>query len=287
MVEDWDAIKGHFMEEGFYGIDGRTQASIDAWCLTFPTLDAYRCQWLQEAAYVKRSIFNTDVRQAHYDATTLRDIEIEGDSALAHMKFDVWLTQTDGQRVNLQYQTLYVCRKKAGRWKIASFVGYLPIISLDAAGGKGGSREGWPAGIWQYVNSLADLSGLKALLSEIEQTRNRGMTADERLWLDRACALLTRTPSEREDYAGLAAQLGVSYEVFRHRFRRLTGMSPHRYRQSRVMDQACQLLCTTQRTISEIAANLGFCDEFHFSRSFKKITGQSPTMFRRKILARG
>jgi AraC-like DNA-binding protein len=63
-------------------------------------------------------------------------------------------------------------------------------------------------------------------------------------------------------------------------------MAPHRYRQSRVMDQACQLLCTTHRTISEIAANLGFCDEFHFSRSFKKITGKSPSTFRSKILAR-
>lgn len=36
----------------------------------------------------------------------------------------------------------------------------------------------------------------------------------------------------------------------------------------------------TDLSDKQIAAELGFCDEFHFSRRFKQITGRSPRAFR-------
>lgn len=137
----------------------------------------------------------------------------------------------------------------------------------------------------RFFDSLSDVASLKDLLSELERSRELGMGIDERLWLDRACELLGQEGSVGLNYRTLAAKLGVSYEVFRHRFRRLTGTAPRRYRQFRLMQAACRFLCTTRCTIAEIALKLGFCDEFHFSRSFKKVVGQNPRAFRQQFLA--
>jgi AraC-like DNA-binding protein len=283
MAKDWDLMKREFIEEGFFGIDGRLLTSIDSWRLTFPNLDAYRKEWLKQANdYARR--FKTGLREALYHAMKLTQIEIIGDTALLHRKFDGWLTRTNGHRVNLQWQTLYLCRKHEGRWKIASFTGYLPNVIFERPTHDDAPQKGPTAGIWQHVNSLSDVSALKTLLVEIEQSRQSGMGTDEQQWLDRACALLGEQPAKQAGFATLAKQLGVSYEVFRRRFRRLTGMSPHHYRQSRLIEQACRLLCTTRHTVAEVAFELGFCDEFHFSHSFKKVIGQSPKDFRKCFL---
>jgi two-component system response regulator YesN len=36
--------------------------------------------------------------------------------------------------------------------------------------------------------------------------------------------------------------------------------------------------------LKEIAAELGFCDEFHFSKLFKRRTGLSPSAYRTQVL---
>jgi len=51
----------------------------------------------------------------------------------------------------------------------------------------------------------------------------------------------------------------------------------------RLIDRACELMCESRFTDSEIAERLGFCDEFYFSRRFKEITGKSPRMFRKNL----
>ena len=126
IAQNWEMVADDFIATGFFGIDGRKLSNIDSWRLTFPTLDSYRKEWLRQAADMAGRSFRCDARLAIYEATTLRDIEITSDFALAHKKFDGWLEETDGNRIRLLWQSLYVCRKSAGRWKIAAFSGYLP-----------------------------------------------------------------------------------------------------------------------------------------------------------------
>ena len=66
------------------------------------------------------------LRAAIFRATDLSVIEITGNCALARKKFDGVISRLDGGEDRLDWQTLYICARKDGRWRIAGFVGYLP-----------------------------------------------------------------------------------------------------------------------------------------------------------------
>lgn len=129
---DWQAIAGDFIAENFTGISGNFQGDPDGYTLAFATLDAYRTEWLRQAADFGATrasgAFAGDPRAAIYEATRLDVIEITGDAAMVRKKFDGRIAKADGSFDRMNWQTLYVCRKHEGRWKIAGFVGYLPHI---------------------------------------------------------------------------------------------------------------------------------------------------------------
>ncbi|MFV0386546.1 hypothetical protein [Paracoccus sp. (in: a-proteobacteria)] len=129
---DWQAVADDFIATGFTGIDARFQPDPDGFALSFPTLPAYRDRWLKKAREFRTEqaagAFSGDPRRAIYHATRLERIEIDGDAALARKKFDGGLHRTNGGFDRMNWQTLYICRRKANRWKIAGFVGYLPHV---------------------------------------------------------------------------------------------------------------------------------------------------------------
>lgn len=133
-------------------------------------------------------------------------------------------------------------------------------------------------------SSLSDISRLQVLLADILGCQASALIGnDESAWLQQAYALIEDAGASRPDYHAIARKLGVSYDVFRRRFARLSGHSPGRYHQVRVVDRACSLLCKTRLTHEEIAEQLGFCDAFYFARAFKQVTSTSPKQFRARF----
>ena len=63
--------------------------------------------------------------------------------------------------------------------------------------------------------------------------------------------------------------------------RQLTKMPLHEYVIHQKIRRAAILLSETDLTVSEIAQHLGFADSSHFSRTFKRITGVTPSGYRR------
>lgn len=127
---DWEAVAGDFIAANFTGFDAHFQPDPQGYTLAFPTLDAYRREWLRQAqdfaALRAAGAFAGDPRDGIFAATRLEEIEIDGEAALVRKKFDGRLAKADGGFDRMNWQTLYVCRREAGRWKIAGFIGYLP-----------------------------------------------------------------------------------------------------------------------------------------------------------------
>lgn len=63
-------------------------------------------------------------------------------------------------------------------------------------------------------------------------------------------------------------------------FREYTGISPIKYMHKIRIEKAQSLLLTTNMPVKAIAYEMGYNDEYHFSRLFKKHTGLSPKNFR-------
>ncbi len=61
------------------------------------------------------------------------------------------------------------------------------------------------------------------------------------------------------------------------------GMSIGKYIDYRVMISAECALSDSERSILDISDSLGFCDQFYFSRRFKKRYGMSPREFRKSV----
>ncbi len=77
----------------------------------------------------------------------------------------------------------------------------------------------------------------------------------------------------------IAKLCGVSEGYFRKLFREYSGENPIEFRQKHRIEKAKQLLILNTHSIGEIAEELHFSDIYHFSKTFKKITGVSPKEF--------
>lgn len=86
---------------------------------------------------------------------------------------------------------------------------------------------------------------------------------------------------EKFSLSELAAEFDKSPFHFARVFKRATGFPPHEYQlQLRIARARKMLREKPGRTIAEIACDLGFSDESHFRRHFKRIVGTTPSKFR-------
>ena len=90
-------------------------------------------------------------------------------------------------------------------------------------------------------------------------------------------------PEKEWDFPCEAARLSLSYSHFRFLFKELTGHSPWNYLLECRLRKGEELLLSTPLRVNEIAAECAFEDEFHFSRSFRRSRGLSPSIFRRQF----
>ncbi len=67
-------------------------------------------------------------------------------------------------------------------------------------------------------------------------------------------------------------------------FKRYCHISPSQYLMRLKLNKAANLLLNSDMTIKEISHEIGFTDQYHFSRNFKKYHGVSPKHYRNKHL---
>ncbi len=81
--------------------------------------------------------------------------------------------------------------------------------------------------------------------------------------------------------AGLAADVGLSRRRFATAFHRAVGVSPYAYILARRLEAAAVLLRSTDRTVLDIALDVGFGDLSEFTRRFSARFGRPPGRYAR------
>jgi AraC family transcriptional regulator len=83
------------------------------------------------------------------------------------------------------------------------------------------------------------------------------------------------------ELAELAGLVDLSQFHFLRLFRLASGATPHHYLVRRRVEVATSILLHEDVTLAEVAYRLGFSDQSHFSRHFRRITGAPPGRLRR------
>ncbi len=84
----------------------------------------------------------------------------------------------------------------------------------------------------------------------------------------------------------LAAQLKLSSSHFSHVFKQTFGITPLAYVARKRIEAAREMMLATDQPLTQIAYAHGFCDQSHFTRTFRRETGLSPLIWRQRCASR-
>jgi AraC-like DNA-binding protein len=158
--------------------------------------------------------------------------------------------------------------------------GWLTTLLNIAVGESGSAR----AGSENVLSRLSELMFVEVIRRYIE-----GLPAAETGWLaglrdpviGQALAAIHGEPAESWTVERLARLVGVSRSVFAERFVEMVGEPPMQYLALWRMQLASRLLAEGGQ-VAAVAAAVGYESEAAFSRAFKKLVGQAPTIWRRQ-----
>lgn len=83
----------------------------------------------------------------------------------------------------------------------------------------------------------------------------------------------------------IADAVSVSPNYLHTVFSKSVGMSPYDYLIKKRIECAKRLIRAGQKNMLEIALETGFCSQSHFCKIFKEQTGETPTVFRKRIFS--
>lgn len=99
--------------------------------------------------------------------------------------------------------------------------------------------------------------------------------------MDKAVAVINRNMDNPDfNVEMLSSELGMSRVHLHRRMKDRIGMSPGEFIRNIRLKQACELLKNKDIDINQIAYGVGFSNTAHFSTTFKKYYGVTPTEFR-------
>ena len=99
-------------------------------------------------------------------------------------------------------------------------------------------------------------------------------------WLAQTVEFLHANFPNDPSLRSLAEAVGVHPVHLARTFRRHHNCTPGEYARKLRVEAACRELALTDSPLSQISLSVGYYDQSHFSRNFKKLMGLTPTQYR-------
>lgn len=150
-----------------------------------------------------------------------------------------------------------------------------------------GGGPGWFLTSKLPVHDDGRVVGLVSLSHDLRSGDADDATMDAMTRLRAAVeAHLDASPGEALTVADLATMAGSTPAVLDRRVRRVFGLSPRQLVLRARVDRAAHLLASTTTPVADVAAASGFYDQAAFTRTFARLTGETPSSFRRRSSTR-
>jgi AraC family transcriptional regulator len=130
------------------------------------------------------------------------------------------------------------------------------------------------------ASQLAIEGLLLEMLVEVSRHQVKILDRKPPRWLAQALELLNDGFSERVTLTQLASAVGVHPVHLAREFRRFQRCSIGEYVRRLRIERACGQLHASNESLAAIASANGFADQSHFSRTFKRLRGMTPTEYR-------
>jgi len=135
-------------------------------------------------------------------------------------------------------------------------------------------------------SALATEGVMLELLALASQRRIRKDEATSPAWLREVRELLHEGFSNRMTVKCIAAEVGTHpvhlARTFHQRYKCTVGDYVRKLR----IETACRALASSDLPLSDVALSVGFYDQSHFSKAFRRVTGMSPSDYRSTFLPR-
>jgi len=135
--------------------------------------------------------------------------------------------------------------------------------------------------IMTKLSEVLFMETLRRYINELPPDHNGWMAGARDPFVGQALALMHGDPSNEWSVSDLARQVGVSRTRLAERFRRLLGDSPMAYLAKWRLKLGAEELLSTDESVAEVAALVGYGSESSFNRAFRREFGHPPAQFRR------
>lgn len=163
-----------------------------------------------------------------------------------------------------------------------STTGWLATLVNLAARESGGARPGGE-NVLARLSELLFVEAIRRYLEALPPAQTGWLAGLRDPAVGQALALLHGEPREAWTIERLARLAGASRSVLAERFTELVGQPPMQYLAMWRMQLASRLLAEGGR-VATVAGAVGYESEAAFSRAFKKLVGQAPATWRRRVV---
>jgi signal transduction histidine kinase/DNA-binding response OmpR family regulator/ligand-binding sensor domain-containing protein len=176
---------------------------------------------------------------------------------------------------------------------------HIPVLLLTAKHGEESELEGLKCGADDYINKPFNEEILKVKIKNVLVFRENlklnylnqlkiepsDITASSRDkdFIEKAIRVVEESISNSDfDIKTFASKMAVSPSTMLRKMKAITGESSDKFIRTLRLKRAAQLLQSSQLTVTEICYEVGFSSQKHFSATFKKQFGLSPSEYKKR-----